>query len=51
MVTWNEAKEWFADHSEQVTLAIGHWWHRRSIELGWHSIGIALRFSMACYHF
>ena len=23
MVTWNEAKEWFADHSEQVTLAIG----------------------------
>ena len=23
MVTWNEAKEWFADHSEQVTLAVG----------------------------
>lgn len=23
MVTWNEAKDWFADHSEQVTLAIG----------------------------
>ena len=23
MVTWNEAKEWFADYSEQVTLAIG----------------------------
>ena len=23
METWNEAKEWFSDHSEQVTLAIG----------------------------
>lgn len=23
MVMWNEAKEWFADYSEQVTLAIG----------------------------
>ena len=23
MVTWNEAKEWFADHSEQVTFAVG----------------------------
>ena len=23
MEMWNEAKEWFADHSEQVTLAIG----------------------------
>ena len=23
MVTWKEAKEWFIDHSEQVTLAIG----------------------------
>ena len=47
MVMWNEAKEWFADYSEQVTLAIGG----IGVELGWHPIGIALRFSMACYYF